>query len=95
VHHRRITIGVLISTAYRVYERGERGGDPAAAFWQLQHPNPNNPTFIIGLELSIAHDIHFRVPEELSLTPLMEQPMVWNVTPQCSFVDLHIGRCSP
>ena len=60
MHYRRITL-VLISIVYRVYERGERGGDPAAAFWQLQHPNPNNPTFIFGLGLSLGHDICFRM----------------------------------
>jgi hypothetical protein len=85
----------LPKKAYRVFERGERGGDPSAAFWQLLQPNPNNPVCIIDLQLTLSHDIHFRASEELFdiLTPLMEQQMVFNLTPKYSFVDLHIGKC--
>jgi hypothetical protein len=85
----------LSKKAYRVYERGERGGDPSTAFWQLLQPNPNNPVCIIDLQLTLGHDIHFRASEELLdiLTPLMEQQMVFNLTPKYSFVDLHIGKC--
>jgi len=48
------TGGIFCIVAYTVYERGERGGDPSAAFWQLMQPNPNNPTFIISLEPSLG-----------------------------------------
>jgi hypothetical protein len=78
-----------------VYECGGRGGDPSTAFWKLLQPNPNNPTCIIGLELTLAQDIHFRVSEELFqfLNPLIEQQIAFNLTPKYSFVDLHIGKC--
>ncbi len=28
------------------FENGEKTGSPAAAIWQLQHPNSRNPTML-------------------------------------------------
>jgi hypothetical protein len=84
-------------TAYvdlRVFERGEQGGVAAKAFCQLVKPDLQNPTYILGLEPpALIQDTPFRSNLQLhgTLTPYLEQHMVFNLTPQHSFVDLHIG----
>lgn len=84
-------------TAYvdlRVFERGEQGGVAAKAFCQLVKPDPQNPTYIIRIEPpALTQDTPFRSNTQLHrmLTPYLEQHMVFNLTPQHSFVDIHIG----
>jgi hypothetical protein len=78
----------------RVFERGEQGGVAAKAFCQLVKPDPQNSTYIIGMEPpALTQDTPFRSNTQLHrmLTPYLEQHMVFNLTPQHSFVDLHIG----
>jgi hypothetical protein len=63
------------------------------AIAQLLDPDPVHPTFITGLRLLIMSRVGFAAPYRLSTIaePFEESNLQANLTPEFSFVDLHIG----
>jgi hypothetical protein len=78
----------------RVFEGGEIRGNPQSAFCQLAKSNYDNPTYIVGMEpWTLIKNTPFRASPELQqhITLHLERRMVFNLTPEYTFVDLHIG----
>lgn len=82
-----------------MFEREELSEQPSAvaalALSQLIHPDARNPVSIIGIDFpdllsrwkfGSCVELHRHVTTALDRYPII------NVTPQYSYVDLHIGR---
>jgi hypothetical protein len=80
--------------SFQVNYRGEPDNSirPQLAIAQLVEPDPKDPVCITGLRLPVVN--HFRTPCDMSLIaePFDASNIQANLTPEFSFVDLHIGR---
>ena len=78
----------------QVFQNGGEVGEPGTAIWQLQHPNPDNPTYLVNAEPRLAKDLIMRIPTALlkKLTPYGSPDFGVNVTPMHTIVDIHIDQ---
>ncbi len=77
-----------------VFENGEQTGSPAAAIWQLQHPNSRNPTYLMNATLELSNNLKMCVPKGLlqKRTPHGYPTFAANLTPRYTVVDLHLDQ---
>jgi len=76
------------------FENGERTGCPAAAIWQLQHPNSQNPTYLMNATLKLSNNLKMCAPKGLlqKRTPYRYPTFAANLTPRYTVVDLHLDQ---
>lgn len=79
----------------QVFENGERTGKHSAAIWQLQHPDPHNPTYLMNATLKLSNNVEMCIPNGLLLkrTPYKQPIFTANLTPMHTVVDLHLDQC--
>jgi len=77
--------------AFENEERSEKHGE---AIWQLQHPNKENPTYLMNAKLQLPDDSKLCVPTSVSSkkTPYGDLIFGANLTPRHTIVDLHINQ---
>ena len=86
---------ILELESAQAFENGERTGKHGSAVWQLQHPDPHNPTYLMNATPKLFNNVKMCVPNGLLLkrTPYKEPIFMANLTPMHTVVDLHLDQC--
>ena len=86
---------ILELESAQAFENGERSGKHGAAIWQLQHPDPHNPTYLMNATPKLFNNAKMCVPNGLlrKRTPYKEPIFTANLTPMHTVVDLHLDQC--
>ena len=79
----------------QAFENGERIGKHGAAIWQLQNPDPHNPTYLMNAAPELSNDLRMCIPNGLlqKRTPYKNPTFGANITPRHTVVDLHLDQC--